>query len=1048
MVGPRSIGEEEWRLKKAASLLKLLALAPGHRLHREQAMELLWPDLDSKAALNNLHHALHVARRTLEPSVPAGSSAASRYLYVRDEWLILYPEGPLWVDVEAFKVAAAMARHALVEPAPYRTAIDLYAGELLPQDRYEAWVEEQRAELRETHLSLLLELSEACEERGELGGATEALRKVVAEEPTHEEAYVGLMRLYALSGRRREALRQYERLGEALFREFGAEPETAATRLQQEIWAGTFPRGDSPPPDGFAPEEPAGAAGRHNLPLARTSFVGREREALEVKRLLAMTKLLTLTGAGGSGKTRLALKVANDLAGAYPDGAWLIELAALSEGELVPQVVAGALGVREQPHRSLVETLVDTLCARKMLLVLDNCEHLVEAVVDLVDALLGTCPGLRVLATSREPLNVADEVKWVVPSLTVPDSGQRSTAEELEGYESVQLFEERARQRVPFFALTSRNEQAVAQICRRLDGIPLAIELAAARMGVLAVEQLAERLEDPLKLLTSGGRPAEPRHQTLRATLHWSYELLDEVERTMFRQLSVFAGGCTLEAAQEVCAGEGIEQDEVLDLLSELVEKSMVVAEPSPEEEGVLHCKMLEPVRQYGQECLEASGEAERVRERHAEYYLALAEEADAQEPGLTLKVSRPVEWLERMEAEHDNLRAALSWALDREEAGESEELGLRLAVAMWWFWYTHDYQTEGRRYLDRALSARSNPTTTRLRARALIGAGWMALTRADFWTAKALMEEGLALCRELGDKEGIASALTELGWVAVLGQRDDIPIAAVLEELMQLKPQLENRNTLSYLLLLEGAIAAIRGDLERAATLHEESLELFREMRDALGTTMCLNHLGFIALIQADYEGAASLLQEALRRGWELDLKPSIQACIHGLACVAACREQPVRAARLWAAVEGMREAYGVHLTPITRSITNYEGLLTTVRSQLGEEEAFVVAWAEGRAMSLERAIEYALSEEEEREPPPTLVPVPDQHPPADERAQWLTRREQEVALLVGRGLTNRRIASELSISERTVENHVRKILKKLGFASRTRIAAWVTQR
>ncbi len=1046
MVGPRSIGEEEWRLKKAASLLKLLALAPGHRLHREQAMELLWPDLDAEAALNNLHHVLHVARRILEPSAPAGS-AASGYLHLRGEQLALYPEGQLWVDVEAFEEAATTAHHAL-EPVAYQVAIDLYSGELLPQDRYEPWVEGRRAELRGAYLSLLVELAGVYEQRKEFEMAIEALGRVVAEEPAHEGAHVGLMRLYALSGRRREALGQYERLREALLRELGKEPGAAATRLQQEIWAGTFPPADSPLPLGFPPEEPlpAGAA-KHNLPLARTSFVGREREALEVKRLLTMTRLLTLTGAGGSGKTRLALRVAKDLAGTYPEGAWLVELAPLSGPELVPQTVAQALDVREQPGRPLVETLKDALRARKMLLVVDNCEHLIEAVVRLVDALLLSCPGLRVLATSREALNAAGEVSWVVPSLSVPDSRQQvSTAEELEGYESVRLFVERARQRDPSFTLTLRNGTAVARICRQLDGIPLAIELAAARMGVLAVEQIAERLEDSLKLL-SGGRTVEPRQQTLRATLDWSHKLLSEAERALFRRLSVFAGGWSLEAVEEVCLGEGIEEDDVLDLLSELVEKSLVVAEASPGEEA-LRYRMLEPVRQYAQERLQESGKAERVRERHAEYYLALAEgeEADPELLG-----GRPVAWLKRMETEHGNLRAALNWLLDEdaEPEGGRAEPGLRLAVALYWFWHTQDHQIEGRRFLERAVSGRSNPTATRWRARALNGAAWIALFQGDYGASKTLVEEGLALYRELGDKEGIASGLTDLGYVAVLGERGDIPMPAVLEELRGLKPRVKNQHTLAHLLVLEGIIAISRGDVERSVTLHKESLELFREIGDTPGINACLSHLGLLAWIQADYEGALSLLGESLREAWETDYKANIQVCLYGLAGVAACREQPVRAARLWGAAEGIEEAYGVHITPITLSLTNYEGHLTIARSQLGEEEAFAAAWAEGKAMTPEQAIEYALSKGEEREPPPTLVAAPEQQEaPVDEPIERLTAREREVALLVGRGLTNRRIASELAISERTVENHVGKILKKLGFASRARIATWVAQR
>ena len=381
---------------------------------------------------------------------------------------------------------------------------------------------------------------------------------------------------------------------------------------------------------------PAQATRRHNLPLARTSFIGRERECLEVKRLLPMTRLLTLTGVGGCGKTRLALEVARDLVGAYPDGVWLVDFAPLSEADLVPQAVSEALGVREQPGRAVLETLEDTLRPKKMLLVVDNCEHLVEAVAGLMDALLDSCPDLRILATSRERLDTTGEVAWVVPSLTVPsltvpDSNQEAyTPRELEAYESVRLFSERARQRDPTFVLSVRNSQAVSQVCRRLEGIPLAIELAAGRMGVLSAQQLSSRLDDYLRLLSSGTRTTDPRHRSMRATLEWSHELLSEPERMLFRRLSVFAGGWTLEAAEEVCSGKGIQESEVLDVLSELVERSLVVTEAGHDE--VPRFRMLEPIRQYGQELLEQSEASEALRSRHASYYLTLAEEADAEE--------------------------------------------------------------------------------------------------------------------------------------------------------------------------------------------------------------------------------------------------------------------------------------------------------------------------------------------------------------------------------------------------------------------------------
>jgi non-specific serine/threonine protein kinase len=586
-----------------------------------------------------------------------------------------------------------------------------------------------------------------------------------------------------------------------------------------------------------------------------------------------------------------------------------------------------------------------------------------------------------------------------------------------------------------------------------LEGIPLAIELAAGRMGVLSAGQLSKRLDDYLKVLSRGERTAEPRHRSMRATLQWSHELLSEPERVLFRRLSVFAGGWTLEAAEEVCSREGIEEGDGMDLLSELVERSLVVAEAG--DEDAPRFRMLEPIRQYGQERLQESWESEPLRSRHARHYLALAEEADVEGEGAQEEAdprmmgAPPMAWFKRMETEQANLRAALSWALDgdnEEPDGRQVELGLRLAVALWWFWHTHDYLTEGRMYLESAVSNR-NPTTTRLRARALSGAAGIAAPQGDYGGAKALLEEELALYRELKDEEGIASALTDLGMVALWGQRDDIPVRAVLEELGELKPRLKNRYTLAYLLLLEGMIALSQGDLEHSVTLHEQSLEMFRETRNTPGLVTCLVQLGGILLVRGDYEGAVPPLREALRLSWESDYKVPIQGSLYGLAGVAASREQPVRAARLWGAVEGMEETYGVHITPIYLSQTNYEGRLAVARSQL-DEETWSGAWAQGKAMPLEQAVEYAVSEkdleEEEEHESPILLAAPDQQPPpADERVERLTPREREVALLLGRGLTNRQIALELSISEHTVANHVRKILKKLGLRSRAQISS-----
>jgi predicted ATPase/DNA-binding SARP family transcriptional activator/DNA-binding CsgD family transcriptional regulator len=1019
-VGTRTLEESQWHLKKAAALVKLLALSPAHHLHREQLMDFLWPGLEKKAASNNLRYVLHGARRTLASDPGMGS----RYLASEEKSLVLCPEGNLWVDVEAFEESTLIARRSR-DPAAYRVAIELYSGELLPEDRYEEWAETRRQELRSVFLSLLLELAELYEGHGEYEAGIEVLERAVFEEPTNEEAHAGLMRLYVLSGKQQEALARYERLRDVLYEHLGTEPGVTTQALHDEIVAGRLP---PTRPATAPPEEPLEAA-KHNLPAARTKFVGREREMVELKRMLAMTGLLTLTGTGGCGKTRLALEVARDLVAAYPDGVWLVELVPLSEGELTVQEVAATLGVREQPGRHLLDTLLHALRDKQMLLILDNCEHLIDAAMRLTETLLDSCPRLRVLATSRESLSVVGELAWLVPSLSAPDTHQPLNIEELARYESARLFVDRASQRHPDFALTPENAQAVGQVCARLEGIPLAIELAAARVGMLSAEQISERLEHPLKLLTRGERTADRRHKTLRATLDWSYELLSEPEQVLFGRLSVFAGGFTLEAAESVGAGGGIGKEDVLDLLSGLVEKSLVVTEESWHS-GARY-RLLEPIRQYARGKLEESEDREQTRCRHAEWYLALAEEADKESSGPS-----HARWLERLETEHDNLRAALEWSLD----GGDAELGLQLAGALWLFWFNRGYASEGRGWLEKGVALGRSPAA---KAKALNGAGWIVMFQGDYVSARRLLEESLAVYRELEDKEGIVSSLNYLGYVALLGQWEDLPVADLLEEALELKPHLKNRRTIAGTLIFAGLDALLlRGDWDQAVRLHEEALALYREMDDKWGINLCLVNLGLMAAAAGHYVRATALLKELMHVSRELDDKLTNMYSFFGLACVADSKGLTARAARLWGISEDILETAGLQLPPSTYSVMKYESRLIRARERLGET-AFEEAWAEGKDMTPDEAVEYALSEEESA--PPTL-PVPEQLL-AGEPTIELTPREKEVAVLASRGLSNRQIASELMLSEHTVATHVRNILKKLGLRSRTQIAAWVTE-
>jgi predicted ATPase len=635
----------------------------------------------------------------------------------------------------------------------------------------------------------------------------------VAKEPILEEAHVGLMSLYALLGRESEALVQYERLREALSGQLGMEPGTRTRSLHEDIAAGRFPTTPGQHAGSLQVEAPD--ASKHNLPAPRSSFIGRGREITGIKRTLAMTRLLTLTGAGGCGKTLLALEVARDLVGAYPDGVWLVELAPLSEGELVPKALAEAIGIPEIPGRQITDALVRSMRTKEQLVVMDNCEHLIESTALLVDTLLDACLRLRVLATSREPLDVAGEFNWPVPSLSVPD-GQPSTVEEIEGYESVRLFVERAQHRNPAFSLTPEDAPAVGRICGRLEGIPLAIELAAARVG-LSAEQIDARLDDSLKLLTAGGRTVSPRQRTLRGTLDWSYALLSEPERRLFGRLSVFAGGWTLEAAEAVGEGD-TEQGDDFDLLARLVDKSLVVEER--QKSGVRY-RLLEPVRQYAREKLEEGGEAKEVRRRHAGYFLALAEEAEPK-----LRGAEDTEWLERLESEHDKLRKALSWALERAEV----EPGLRLGGALWGFWEAHGHYREGRRWLEKALE-KDGPASAAARAKALEGFGWLVFRAGEMNRAVLAAEEGL----ELSDEAGIGGAVRAkflglLGWMVEV-QGHHARAKKLLEESLRLGRDIDDKFGIADALLMLGSTLSNLGDRKRERQLHEEGIALSREL-------------------------------------------------------------------------------------------------------------------------------------------------------------------------------------------------------------------------
>jgi predicted ATPase len=727
--------------------------------------------------------------------------------------------------------------------------------------------------------------------------------------------------------------------------------------------------------------------------------VGREHSLGAVSTLLQGTegRLLTLSGPGGVGKTRLAVQVARTVQEHYADGVAFADLSPLREVPLVASAIAAALGVREQGRQPLREALVAHLRGRQVLLVLDNAEQVLAAAAAVVAALRAACPGLRLLVTSRVALRLQGEQVYPVPPLALPDTSSQRAPEALGAVAAVALFVQRARAVRPEFALTPQNAAAVAALCAWLDGLPLAIELAAARVGVLPPAALLARLDRALGVLTGGPRDQPARQRTLRDTIAWSYDLLAPQEQTLFRRLAVFAGGATLAAVEAICTPMAPDAAaparpaaalEVLGDLAALVEASLLRCEEDAR--GEARYRLLEMVREFARERLEATAEGPAARERHLTWCLALAEEAGPQ-----LRGPEQQRWLARLEAEHDNLRAALGWAREQ-GAGEP---GLRLAVALWRFWDVRGHLSEGRSWLD-ALLAGSRAAPAALRATALSGAGVLAHGQGDYGPATALLEEALALYRKRGDKGGSALALQHLGSVAV-DQGDYGQARALYEEALALKRELGDQPGVATSLFDLGLVAHEQGDAGRAAALYAECLARYRGLGDTQGIARALGNLGTVAHDQGDYGRARALYEESLALFRELGAKESIALTLiclgnvahdhgddgraasrheeavalcralgskwlaayglEGLATVAGAAGQGERSARLFGAAAATRRLIGAPLPP--RERPHYERLVAAARAHL-DAAAFAAAWAAGEALSLEQAIAYALEQ------------------------------------------------------------------------------------
>jgi predicted ATPase/DNA-binding SARP family transcriptional activator len=847
---------------KARALLAYLAVEGG-RPHRRQALAgLFWPGYLESSARASLRHALATLRRVLgEPQNPIP------FLLVEGETIQFNPASDHWLDVKAFRSLVEEEQPGKTAIGRLEQALSLHQGAFLEgfslkdSPDFDTWSSIVRDDLQRLALVAMYRLAEAYAGRGELERACKVARQQLELEACREQAHQQLMRLLALRGQRAAALAQYEACRRSLAAELGVEPSPLTARLRDQIRSGEI----GPPPPAPIPEleaaEPSPPWGaqpqpKHNLPAPVTSFIGREKEIAQVKELLQTHRLVTLTGPGGVGKTRLALQTARQMTGEFEDGVWLAELAPLEDPELVGQAVGEALGYRLAVGPRALTILKYLLEPKRLLLVLDNCEHLVEACARVADALLHACPRLHLLASSREALEIAGEASFLVPPLGLPDPDALPPLERLAQCEAVRLFVERAAAASPGFQLTPADAPAVAQVCARLDGIPLALELAAARVKLLQVEEIAGRLDDRFRLLTGGSRAALPRYQTLRASTDWSYALLSPRERILLQRLSVFAGDWSLEGAESVGCGEGFEPGEVLELLGELVNKSLVLVQVGNGPET--RYRMLETIRQYAREKLVETGQAQAVRERHLSYYISLAEELEA-----VIRGPDQVAIQDRLEVELDNIRAALAWSLESAgDPGGSPEPGLRLASALWWFWHGRGHAVEGLRWLERLLAhgvdepSAAHPTSyIRHRAKALGAAGWLAALLYENDRAIQFSEESRDLFQSLGPegKRGYASALMVLGFWTL----DSVIAKELVEESLMVAQEVGDQFSMAQGLMGLGNIARTVHEYDKAQSFYEQSLALREEIGDAEGAAWIHRESGVLAHIQGKYEQA-----------------------------------------------------------------------------------------------------------------------------------------------------------------------------------------------
>jgi predicted ATPase/DNA-binding SARP family transcriptional activator len=918
--------------RPAQSLFAYLVLSAGTFHRREKLAGMLWPDSLEETARNNLRHALWRIRKAL----PARQGA--EYLMTDDLSVSFNAASEYWLDAKLLE--------GLEETASLAELMRVLAevqGELLP-GFYEEWVILERGHLLsifEHHMARLLTLLEA-EERWQdvLEWGERWIRLGQGPEP----AYRALMIAHAANGDMSKVAATYERCTRSL-KQDGIEPSEQTLRLYGKLKSGKKNQGtESSVP---VPEKRAGSR-KTNLPVPLTSFIGREKEAEEIIRLLSQNRLVTLLGSGGVGKTRLAIQVSNRFLKEFRDGVWWIDLSGLNEGSLVSAEIARVLELMENAGKPLTDLLTGYLMSKQMLLVLDNCEHLVSACAQVAGRLLSSCENLKILATSREALDIFGEAAWHVPSLSLPELG--SPVQTLDQFESVRLFLERVKVNQPRFDF-EQNSKSVVQICRRLSGMPLAIELAAARVKMMSAEEIASRLDDRFSLLTSGSRAALPRHQTLRATIDWSYELLTGPERILFQRLAVFADGFTLAGVEAVCGFQELKRGEILDLLGRLVDKSLVVVEQTPT--STTRYRMLETIHEYARQKLEETGEDSELRNHHLEYYVRLAEQAEQNTFG-----AESVKYHRLLDDELDDIRVAMEWAIHAHQA----TMAFRLSAALYYFWYNRSLlRGEWQAQLDDALPLLEGMERTPARAKALNAMGFLYWADVIPVNPRRKLEEALSIGNELGDKLIIAQSLCNLGLIAITeGRYRDAHF--FFRRSLDLFQELGFRHK-EYIwsLTFLGDVVFHLNDLEGARNYYEQSTQALRELQDRNFLAYAVRRLAQLTWYCGEYERAELLCRESLVINQELGDVRGIIASLSAYAAIATAQGRHMRAAQLFGAVDTLLLSRSIHMVYMDK--LEHDRNLAILHDRL-DPITLEQSRKKGASMSLEQAIDFALQE------------------------------------------------------------------------------------